>query len=177
MRPLLTGIALQRKIWEGLFCHLIIISKCLNTIESIGYYLTYFISRCFVVLFVLNLKKKCFRRIKVNGLDISVMYIHIHIKKKKRVVWVRRDLFKDYPVPTPCHGWGHLPPDQVEIFSCMCMCSPGFITFKTELVIAFNNKQYSDLNFFSRVLSQKKKKLPSIYVIDLALVELVWFRW
>lgn len=90
------------------------------------------------------------------------MYIHIHIKKKKRVVWVRRDLFKDYPVPTPCHGWGHLPPDQVEIFSCMCMCSPGFITFKTELVIVFNNKQYSDLNFFSRVLSQKKKKLPSI---------------
>lgn len=158
MCPLLTGIALQHKIWEGLFCYIyyiyiyyfvIIISKCLNTIESIGCYLTYFISCCFVC-FKLK-KKKCFRMIKVNGLDISVMYIHIHIKKNKNknqsgLGW--KGPFKDYPVPTPCHGWGHLPPDQVEMFSCMCMCSPGFITFNTELVIAFNTKQYSDLNSF-----------------------------
>lgn len=35
--------------------------------------------------------------IKVNGLDISVMYIHIHIKRIKikiRVVWVGRGLLK-----------------------------------------------------------------------------------
>ncbi|KAK4821027.1 hypothetical protein QYF61_012113 [Mycteria americana] len=29
-----------------------------------------------------------------------------------RMVWVGRDL-TDHPVPTPCHGQGHLPPDQV----------------------------------------------------------------
>lgn len=45
--------------------------------------------------------------IKVNGLDISVMYIHIHIKKNKNknqsgLGW--KGPFKDYPVPTPCHG-------------------------------------------------------------------------
>jgi len=28
------------------------------------------------------------------------------------MVWVGRDL-KDQLIPTPCHGQGHLPPDQV----------------------------------------------------------------
>ena len=28
-----------------------------------------------------------------------------------RLVWVGRDLI-DHPVPAPCHGQGHLPPDQ-----------------------------------------------------------------
>jgi len=28
------------------------------------------------------------------------------------MVWVGRDR-KDHPVPNPCHGQGHLPPDQI----------------------------------------------------------------
>jgi len=34
------------------------------------------------------------------------------ISQNHRMVWVGRDL-TDHPVPTPCHGQGHLPSDQL----------------------------------------------------------------